>query len=347
LTATTVITIERGLAPDAPPPDMMPGGIALSATLHLGLLTLIVLGLPGLFHQPPPEDTPIAVQLVTIAPETHATQVNPYRPRAEAKPDVPIAPPAPKPEPKPLPPPITSAPPPSAATPPPPAPPQPPKPEAKAPPAPPPPPPKPVEAQAPPPPPPRPPEPKPKPEMRQAQQPAPRPEAKKSDSAAFDKMLQKLEKKPQADPAAFDSLLKNLSKQQMAQVEDAPPQRQRMAQTAAPSSQPRAPLGAQLTASELDLVREQIERCWVIPAGARDAQDLNVEIKASVNPDGTVQQAQIIDTGRYASDPFFRAAADSAKRAVLNPMCSPLRLPPDKYEIWHNLDMFFNPKDLS
>ena len=76
------------------------------------------------------------------------------------------------------------------------------------------------------------------------------------------------------------------------------------------------------------------------------AKDLDIEIKAVVNPDGTVRQATIINTGRYAADAFFRAAADSAKRAVLNPQCSPLHVPPDKYEAWHNLDLFFNPKDL-
>ncbi len=83
-----------------------------------------------------------------------------------------------------------------------------------------------------------------------------------------------------------------------------------------------------------------------MPAGARDAKDLVIEVKAAVNPDGTVREAAIVDTGRYAADPFFRAAADSAKRAVLNPQCSPLPVPPDKYEDWHNLDLFFNPKDL-
>jgi len=127
---------------------------------------------------------------------------------------------------------------------------------------------------------------------------------------------------------------------------DAPPQKPQRVAATAPSAQPKAPLGSQITASERDMIIQQIERCWNIPAGARDAQDLVVEIRATVNPDGTVQQAMIVDTGRYATDTFFRAAADSAKRAVLNPSCSPLHVPPDKYEAWRNLDLFFNPKDL-
>jgi len=339
---------EHGMAPGGPAKEpnreMMPGGVALSATLHIGMLAAILLGLPNLFHHPPPEETPIAVELVTIAPETRATHPNPFRPKPEAKPEPAVATPAPKPEPKPDPTPPVLEPPASASAPPPPPVPEPARPEVKAPPAPPPPPPKPVEAQAPPPSPPRPPEPKPKPEPQQAAR-APRPETIKTDAAAFDRLLKNLEQK-QPEPAAFDALLKNLTRQQMAQAEDAPPARPQMAATAPASSQPRAPLGSELSASERDLIIQQIERCWVVPAGARDADNLIIEIKAVVNPDGTVRQATIIDSGRYAADAFFRAAADSAKRAVLNPQCSPLHVPPDKYEAWHNLDLFFNPKDV-
>ena len=346
MTAVSVITVEPAEHSAAPSPalrDMTPGGLALSATLHIGALLLVILGLPGLFHKPPPEESPIAVDLVMIAPDTRATQPNPYRPKPEAKPEPPQAAPAPKPEPKPEPP--APPPPAAAATPPPPAPAEPAKPEMRAPPAPPPPPPKPVEAQAPPPPPlPRPPEPKPKPELRQAHHPP-----DKANPKAFDQLVKSLEERPpekRQPPVAFDALLKNLTHEQTADAEEAPPAPRRNPASAPPSSQPKAPLGSQLTASEIDLIRQQIERCWNVPAGARDAQDLDIEIKAVVNPDGTVQQATIVDGGRYASDPFFRAAADSAKRALLNPQCSPLLVPPDKYEAWHNLDLFFNPKDL-
>src|SRR5438067_853655 len=155
----SAITAEHSVPPPAAKPEtssaserMPRSSIALSAGLHIGLFALILLGLPNLFRHKPPEEMPIAVDLVTIAPETRATQLNPFRPKPDAKPEAAIAPPAPKPEPKPEPP--VAAPPPSAAAPPQtPTPPQP-KPEAK--PTPPPPPPKPVEALAPTPPPPEP-----------------------------------------------------------------------------------------------------------------------------------------------------------------------------------------------
>jgi hypothetical protein len=353
----SAITAERSVPPPAATPqtasasERMPrSSIALSAGLHIGLFVLILLGLPNLFRHKPPEDMPIAVDLVTIAPETRATQLNPFRPKPDVKPEAAIAPPAPKPEPKPEPP--VPAPPPSAAAPPPV--PTPPQPEAK--PTPPPPPPKPVEAQAPTPP---PPEPKPKTEPQRVVHHVPRAEPKKSDPAAFEKMLKNLQakqpetvqaRKPETpdskkpSPAAFDSLLKNLTREQVAEADDAPPKPHRMTAAAAPSSQPKAPLGAQLTASEMDLLREQLYHCWNVPIGARDAKDLVIEIRVSVGPDGVAQQAKIVDDGR--PDPIFRAAAESARRAFFAPECTPLRVPAGKYELWKDLVVSFSPKDL-
>src|SRR5579864_666553 len=119
----SVMAMERGITEAPPDPssrEAMPGGIALSAALHVMLLLLIVLGLPNLFREPPPEETPIAVDLVTIAPETRATHPNPYQPKREAKPEPAIAPPAPKPKPEPPPVKPAAAEPPSSAAPPPP-----------------------------------------------------------------------------------------------------------------------------------------------------------------------------------------------------------------------------------
>src|SRR5216683_3176519 len=340
----SVTMAEHGVTPDRPDRELMPGGIALSASLHIATFALILLGLPNLFHHPPPEDTPIAVSLVTIAPETRATQPNPFRPKPEAKPEAPVAAPAPKPEPKPEPTPPVPEPPASASAPSLPAPSEPAKPEVKAPPPPPPPPPKPAEAQAPPPPPARPPEPKPKPEPQQAAR-APRPEMTKADPKAFDKLLKNLEdKKP--EPVAFDALLKNLTKQQVAQADEAPPAPHRVAATAPPSSQPKAPLGSQLTASDIDLVREQLRPCFNPPFGAKEKPDLSADIRVVMNRDGTVQQAQIADQGQYASDPVYRAVADSGIRALRNPRCSPLRLPPDRYDLWQSFVFGFSTKDM-
>jgi hypothetical protein len=340
------VPLERDAKPEPATPEVTPRGLAFSAILHGSIIVLILFGLPALFRRPPPPETPIAVHLVMIAPETRATQPNPYKPKPEAKPEPPVAAPAPKPEPKPEPPPPAAEPP-SAASPPPPPPT--PKPEASVPPAPPPPPPpspKPVEAKAPTPP-PRPPEPKPKPE--QHAQAAPRP---KADPAAFDKLMKTLEHKPaekRQEPADFDALLKNLTKEQTVQSDEPPRPRPKVMAAGPASSQPKAPLGSQLTASENDflvnLIKQQLVPCWNVPAGARDAKELSVRIRASVNLDGTVRTAAIVDQGRM-NDPLIRAAAESARRTFFNPQCTPLKLPADKYEVWKDLDVTFDPRDL-
>lgn len=354
---------EPGEAREMVPRDMTRGGIAASAVLHITVLILVLLGLPNLFRKPPPQDMPIAVQLVTIAPETRATTPNPFRPRQEAKPEPPRAEPAPIPEPKPEPPAPSPAPPPAAAATP--APPPPPIPEAKpTPPAPPsapkaeakplPPPPKPVEARAPAVPPPLPEhKPKPAPERRPVQQarveakPEPKPEARKRDPAAFSKLLQDLDRHERKDaPDAFDSLLKNLTKQKTARTEEQPPTPRQVASLSPPSSQPRAPLGSQLTASDFDLVRERLRPCFHPPFGAKENPDLVADVRVAMSPDGTVQQARIVDTGRYASDPVFRALADSGVRALRDPQCAPLPLPQDKYDQWKTFILGVSTKDM-
>jgi outer membrane biosynthesis protein TonB len=188
------------------------------------------------------------------------------------------------------------------------------------------------------------PEPKPEPPKPTEKVEVPKPKEKPEPPQQIAKNEPKSEQK-KYDPGQFEALLKNLAAQPTAPSPDAPPQRPRVA-SAKPSSQPRAPLGSQLSASEMDLIREQIARCWNVPAGARDAKDLVVEIRVVVDPDGTVRQATIVDQARLGSDPFFRAAAESARRAFFNPMCRPLRLPPEKYAIWKDLVVDFSPKDI-
>ena len=111
-------------------------------------------------------------------------------------------------------------------------------------------------------------------------------------------------------------------------------------------SQPLAPLAAQLSTSEIDLVKQQIEACWNVPAGARDAENLRPEFRVMMNRDGTVRSTQLLNPERL-NDPYFQAAADSANRALLNPRCQPLKLPPQKFDQWQTFTITFDPKDIT
>ncbi len=147
-------------------------------------------------------------------------------------------------------------------------------------------------------------------------------------------------------PDMLASVLKNVAK-----LKPTPPkvESQENAPEKSDAAEPRnlAPsLSDRLTISEEDALRRQISQCWNMPVGAKNAQDLIVEVLITVNPDRTVREAQVVDQSRMASDPYFRSAAESALRALRSPKCSPLELSPDKYEQWKTIRFNFDPRDM-
>jgi hypothetical protein len=289
----------------------LPGrAFAYSAVFHIAVVVMLY----GLVHwrffdREIEEETPLVVQLVNAAPETRATELTRTPPKPEKPPEVAQVETPKPPEPKPEPP--KPQPPPEYKPPP-----EPPKQEVVKPPPPPPPLPevKPQEAKA-----------APKPELPKPPDRKPEPPKKK-------------------DEVDVDALLKNLAKNSPTRMQDEA-RKQVAAAPAKSSSQPIAPLGPQLTTSEMDLVRQQIRECWLVPAGARDAKNLTPEFRVFMNQDGTIRSATQLNIDRN-SDPFFLAAAESAMRALRNPQCQPLKLPPEKYDQWQSFTITFDPKDL-
>jgi len=292
-------------------------GALISALFHAAILAAVYFGLPDWIA---PEDIqqPVPVQLATMADIT-----TPPKQEQPTPAPTPVEKPKP-PEPEPTPPPPQ----PQVETPPPePPPPTPPEPEPQpevVPPAP-----VPDEAV---------PEPKPA-EEQQAKAEPPKVVPPQKPKPPQDKPVE--QPKPQED--ALASLLKNVEKlKDQPEPTQAPPQ---------PTQQPTQPLTQQnlsdapMTISEIDAIRQQLAKCWNVPAGARDAQNLAVEIRVMFNPDGSVARAEIVDTARMASDAFYRTAAESAYRAVL--LCSPLQqMPLKKYNIWKNVTLNFDPREM-
>ena len=92
------------------------------------------------------------------------------------------------------------------------------------------------------------------------------------------------------------------------------------------------------------LIRSKVESCWSIPAGANAAEDLAVSVRIYLRPNGTLARApEFVDTSRM-SEPYYRAAAESAVRAVRR--CAPYELPADQYQLWRELIFTFDPKEL-
>ena len=175
------------------------------------------------------------------------------------------------------------------------------------------------------------PEPKPepaKPEPKPVAKPEPKPDAVPELDV---KMKPRAKPKPPSrfDPNQIEKLLKDTSKK------DAP---------AAQPQQQSLDL-ARLTVSLQDAIRSQVQPCWLFPAGAPNAEDLDVRLHISLNPDGSLNGPPVIlNQSKVNQSDYYRVAAESARRAVQK--CAPLKLPVDSYDVWRDIDMNFNPRDM-
>ena len=281
-------------------------GVLLSVALHAMLVSFVIFGLP-IFWQPEPLPGAIGIELAQLSDITAAPKV-----QKEGKPNK--QPPQPQPE-------VKKEEPKKETPPPPPAPPA---------------------AAAPPPPPP--PEevaeaiPDPQAEKKKEEEKKKKAEEDKKKKAEEDKKKKEAEKKKKEDEVkkqqkkddqALDTLLANVLDQQPAPQPEKKPAKKAEAQPTEASTGPQTENVSEipLTASEEDGIRGQIERNWNLGslAGAPDLTDMLIEIRITLQPDGTVTRADVINGG---TNPLFRQASESAIRAVM--VSSPLKLPPGK-----------------
>lgn len=174
----------------------------------------------------------------------------------------------------------------------------------------------------------KPPEPpKPAPEVKKPEPPKPPPPKPAPPKQSVDSMI--------------DDILKNKQSQQKIQTPEQSPKPVQQVTRQAPA----APnLAAVVTASEIEGVRQKIRPCWNTQGGARD-QAMIITLTVEMNQNGTPVKAELRDTGRYNSDPVFRAAADAAHRAIMNPRCQPWPLSPEKFTSWRTITFNFDPRD--
>ncbi len=99
-----------------------------------------------------------------------------------------------------------------------------------------------------------------------------------------------------------------------------------------------------LSISEIDLLRQQLSSCWNAPAGAVINIGDKVTVSAKVQQNMRVfnDSVRIVDTNISKNNPFYGPITDSAMRTLLNPECTPLKLPKDKYNLWKNLTITFD-----
>ncbi len=116
-----------------------------------------------------------------------------------------------------------------------------------------------------------------------------------------------------------------------------------------PVEAPRKPVRGQsngreatMSVNEIDALRARIAQCWSPPPGGLGADAIIVKLRLQLNEDGSlVGTPSVANSG---SSPFFQAAADSAVRAVFQ--CQPYTLPSDKYAVWRDMILTFDPRQM-
>ena len=99
---------------------------------------------------------------------------------------------------------------------------------------------------------------------------------------------------------------------------------------------------ASMSANEIDAFKAQISQCWRPPTGGLGSRDLNVKLRIKFKQDGTLEKPP--ELANFSGSPFFRPAADAAKRAVWQ--CQPYRMPKEKYATWQDMILNFDPRDM-
>ena len=96
----------------------------------------------------------------------------------------------------------------------------------------------------------------------------------------------------------------------------------------------------ELSQTELDKIKNYVGKCWETSIGASEVKMI-IPLKVSANIDGSINSVEIVENSIYLKDSFYRATADSARRAVLE--CSPLPLPKNKAELFKSFIFDFDP----
>ncbi len=285
----------------------MIGGLLISTALHLVVLSLVVLGLP-IFWEPEVLPEAIGVELAQLSDITAAPKVDKAG-KPEKKPEPEKKPLPAKEEPKKEPAP-TKPNPPAPAAPPPPEPEPVPLPGKK------------VEEK--------------KPEVKK---PDPPKEPPKEEEKKKKEEKKKDEKKPSEED--LDQLLKNVLQEKAAPETPEKPKKKAEPPPTPESTGPQTANISEIpmTASEEDGIRAQIEKNWNLGSvlGSPNLAGMVIELRIEVQPDGTVTKVTLLNN--KSGDSFFRAAAESARRAVM--IASPLKLPADKH--WPTMRLRFFP----
>lgn len=100
--------------------------------------------------------------------------------------------------------------------------------------------------------------------------------------------------------------------------------------------------GAKLTQTELDGLRDSIQRCWALPPGYSAGRDFQAKVKVRLSPDGRINgRVNVVSVSGFDGSGGAFLVKNAVKVAIEK--CQPYKLPASKYSEWENLEVTFYP----
>ena len=99
-----------------------------------------------------------------------------------------------------------------------------------------------------------------------------------------------------------------------------------------------------LSVTEINKIQNHVQKYWNVSYAASEVK-MVITLKISTNIDGSIKSVKIYDKNLYQKDKFYRATADTARRAVLD--SSPLPLPKGKEKKFENFLFDFDTSFIS
>ncbi len=151
-------------------------------------------------------------------------------------------------------------------------------------------------------------------------------------------------KNPAPDSTALNNTLEKL--RSLMKQQQPPKARYNPQQGGAPNTggAPQGDITARLSAAQRGLIGDKVRECWTKDAGALDLDKMSVMLTVTTDAAGVAREAVVApeDRARIA-DPRFRAFAERAVRAVMDPRCANLPLPKNELGRVNELTFRFRP----
>ncbi len=174
--------------------------------------------------------------------------------------------------------------------------------------------------------------------------PTPRPESAKPQKA------ETKERKVAEEPAKSATAASDKKDDPIGDITKALQSKEKPTSTGAKKSTQTASLGTKkpsssgkLSVSELDALRGAIEKCWSVPAGVAEAEDIRATVTMQLAADGTIEGRPTVTSSGGEASPR-RAFEGSVLRAVSR--CAPYSLPKDKYDTWSEVVVNFSAAEM-